>query len=197
MKDFWNTRYDQPDYAYGTRPNVFFEVQLDKLAPGKILLPCEGEGRNAVFAATRNWDVTAFDFSETARRKALQLAEENRVEIDYAVEDVNEVSFPENSFDAIALIYAHFPEPTRSHFHKKVAKWLAPGGTLILEAFSRDQLGRDSGGPKTAEALYTTELLKSDFGALEIQSLEQLDTSIHEGEYHSGKASIIQLIARK
>ena len=54
MKDFWNDRYGRAEYAYGKNPNVFFKEQLDLLPPGKILLPAEGEGRNAVYAAEKD-----------------------------------------------------------------------------------------------------------------------------------------------
>ena len=45
------------------------------MSPGKILFVCEGEGRNAVYAAQKNWDVTAFDLSEEGKNKALNLAQ--------------------------------------------------------------------------------------------------------------------------
>ena len=72
--DFWNERYAQKEFVYGTQPNTFFKEQLDKLDTGNILLPAEGEGRNAVFAASQGWDVLAFDISESGKKKAIQLA---------------------------------------------------------------------------------------------------------------------------
>jgi Tellurite resistance protein TehB len=75
MKDFWNTRYKEESYAYGIEPNAFFKENIDKLVPGKILLPAEGEGRNAVYAARKGWEVTAFDFSDEAKIKTLKLAQ--------------------------------------------------------------------------------------------------------------------------
>jgi hypothetical protein len=39
---------------YGTTPNEFFKQQLDLLEPGNILLPADGEGRNAVYAASQS-----------------------------------------------------------------------------------------------------------------------------------------------
>ena len=78
MKAFWNENYGNKEYIYGTKPNVFFKEQLDKLKPGKILLPAEGEGRNAVYAASKGWSVTAFDISEIVHKKALQLAKEKK-----------------------------------------------------------------------------------------------------------------------
>ena len=49
MQDFWNNRYNQKDYAYGTQANQFFTKQIQNLQPGKALFPAEGEGRNAVY----------------------------------------------------------------------------------------------------------------------------------------------------
>ena len=68
MKEFWNERYAEPEFAYGVLPNDFFKNQLDKLKPGSILLVCEGEGRNAVYAAKNGWKVEAFDSSEQAMK---------------------------------------------------------------------------------------------------------------------------------
>jgi hypothetical protein len=47
----WNDRYSKDEYAYGEQPNNFLREELEKLKPGTILFPAEGEGRNAVFAA--------------------------------------------------------------------------------------------------------------------------------------------------
>jgi len=46
MNNFWNDRYNEKEYVYGEEPNIFFADQLNQLNPGKIILPCEGEGRN-------------------------------------------------------------------------------------------------------------------------------------------------------
>jgi len=76
MIDFWNARYAAAEYAYGTEPNAFFKAQLDQLTPGRLLLPAEGEGRNAVYAAKKGWEVVAFDQSDAGQKKALKLAKE-------------------------------------------------------------------------------------------------------------------------
>ena len=48
----WDERFSAEEYVYGTKPNAFLEDQLPLLNPGAILFACEGEGRNAVFAAS-------------------------------------------------------------------------------------------------------------------------------------------------
>jgi hypothetical protein len=50
--DKWNKRYRNSEFAYGEHPNNYLKGQLEKLPVGKILFPAEGEGRNAVYAAT-------------------------------------------------------------------------------------------------------------------------------------------------
>jgi hypothetical protein len=70
----WNERYGADEYVYGKEPNGFLKEFIDNHPPGKILLPAEGEGRNAVYAASKGWEVTAFDFSEEGKKKALKLA---------------------------------------------------------------------------------------------------------------------------
>ena len=74
MDTFWDSRYDTDHFVYGIQPNRFFASQIDKLPPGTILLPGEGEGRNAVYAAAVGWEVDAFDQSRIASEKALGFA---------------------------------------------------------------------------------------------------------------------------
>ena len=197
MQDFWDKRYAETEFAYGVLPNEFLKEQLQNLSAGKILFVCEGEGRNAVFAAKQNWNVEAFDLSAEGKKKALQLAEQNNVTINYQVQDATTIQYPENSFDAIALIYAHFPETIRESFHKKVMNWLKPNGYVIIEAFNPNQLKNASGGPKVESMLYTKELLKNDFNDLDIQQLSTDVILLNEGKYHIGKADVIRFIGKK
>ena len=140
MKDFWNNRYKIEDSAYGYEPNEFFRKELTKLKSGKILLPAEGEGRNAIFAAKLGWDVSAFDMSEQGKVKAEKLASENDVSIKYSVGEFEELDYPKHHFDAIGLIYAHFTAETKSRYHKILDGYLKPGGTIIFEEFSKSNL---------------------------------------------------------
>jgi hypothetical protein len=53
-------RYRDEAFAYGEEPNSYLKEQLVKLPIGTILFPAEGEGRNAVFAATFRLECSAF-----------------------------------------------------------------------------------------------------------------------------------------
>jgi SAM-dependent methyltransferase len=197
MKSFWNDRYAETEYVYGEDPNIFFAEQLKLLKPGIIILSCEGEGRNAVFAANNGWKVFAFDSSEEGKAKAMKLAEKKGALLDYLIGDAAEINSTDNSADVVALIYAHLPLEVRKQLHQKAVQWLKPGGRLILEAFNPAQLGNTSGGPKDLTLLYTENILKQDFEGLQIEFIQTLQTTLNEGKYHEGKADIIQFIGIK
>jgi len=197
MTYFWDERYNQEEYVYGTEPNEFLKEQLNLLRPGKIIFACEGEGRNAVYAAKLGWHVEAFDLSKVAMSKALKLAEKNNVTINYQIADAAFVEYPENQYDAVALIYAHFPSNIRSSVHKKVIKWLRPNGRVILEAFNPNQLNNSSGGPKDIDMLYTKEMLMDDFKELRIDLLEYKQVFLSEGKFHYGMADVIRFVGTK
>ncbi len=197
MKEFWNERYSGNDYAYGESPNRFFERELPRFSPGHVLLPGEGEGRNAVWAARQGWQVSALDYSEEARKKALALGKKYNVAIDYSVTDLLTTSLPENHYDLIVLIFLHLPKTFRSAFHEKVIRALKPGGHLLAELFSTEQLKYGTGGPQKEEMLVTMDELQRDFSSLQILQLEQTETELNEGAYHKGQANVIRLIAQK
>ncbi len=198
MKSFWDNRYSEASYAYGIEPNVFFAKHISQLKPaGNLLLPAEGQGRNAVYAAQLGWKVDAFDLSVEGRQKAMELAIQKGVTINYEIKDLNAISFPPNSYDAIGLIYVHMPPKLRVRVHEHLINALKVGGTLILEAFNPRQLSYQSGGPKTKDQLYTEEILKGDFHKIDIQDLSSLKTVLNEGKYHLGPAEVIRLVAQK
>lgn len=200
--DRWNDRYREKEYAYGTEPNEFLKEQLAKLKPGTILFGAEGEGRNAVYAAKQGWDVSAFDISIEGKNKALSLAKENQVTIDYRIGQLPELEFEHEQFDAIALIYAHFPPNIKSQYHQLLSKYLKKGGTLILEAFGKQHLefqkkNEKIGGPRDLAALFSTEELQADFDNYEIIQLEETAVQLNEGLYHIGEGSVTRFVGRK
>lgn len=197
MKEFWNERYAETQYVYGETPNEFLKKQLLQLPTGKILFPCEGEGRNAVFAAVNKWDSFACDFSESGKTKAESLAAKNGVSFQYDVCDILEYQAAKESFDVIALIFAHFPENIRKTIHQKLLTLLKPGGLIILEGFNKKQLGKPSGGPKLLEMLFDEKMLREDFEKCEIEALEEKNVLLSEGHYHQGEAEIIRGIFKK
>ena len=198
----WNERYGKTGYAYGEAPNNYLKEQLEKLEPGTILFPAEGEGRNAVFAAKLGWKVSAFDISAAGRNKAFQLAAKNEVTIDYQLGDCHGIKYDIDQFDAIALIYAHFPAEIKSFCHHTLDGYLKAGGIIIFEAFSKQHLecmslNNEIGGPKDIAMLFSVEEINSDFPNYEVIELVEKEIDLSEGEFHQGRGSVIRFVGRK
>ena len=198
----WNDRYAEDEYAFGILPNDFLKEQLDRLDAGSILFAAEGEGRNAVYAAKLGWTVSAFDISSEGKKKAEKLAKENDVSVDYQVGQLPDLNYSTEQFDAIALIYAHFPAAIKSHYHKLLSGLLRKGGIIIFEAFSKAHLdfrlkNDKVGGPTDLESLFSKEELQSDFPNYQIIELSEKVIELNEGLYHNGKGSVIRFVGRK
>lgn len=194
--DFWNIRYTKEEFIYGTQPNEFFKLQLDKLDAGKILLPAEGEGRNAVYAASQGWDVVAFDISAKGKEKALGLAKERQVSVHYEISGALEFQ-SDVKFDAIGLCYAHFPANIRKQAHHHLMQFLKTDGIVIFEAFAKAQLGKPSGGPKNVDMLFSVEEIKEEFLGLDFSLLEEETIELSEGNHHKGKAKVVRFVGVK
>jgi SAM-dependent methyltransferase len=203
MKEMWNARYQAEEYAYGKPPNIYFKSSLEKYHPeGRILLPAEGEGRNAVFAAKIGLEAIAFDISEEGKKKALQLAKAENVEIQYEVGDFLKMNFSPNSFDVAGLIYAHFPPHILAPYHQKISTLIKPNGFIILEGFSKNNLplrkaNPEVGGPDKEEMLFSKESIQKDFSDFDVLELEETEVDLHEGLYHNGIAKVIRFVGKK
>lgn len=197
MKEFWDEKYSKKNYHYGTEPNNFFREYIDKIKNKKIkiLFPGDGEGRNSVYAAKIGHDVTAFDQSVEGCNKALKLALNENVNINYQLCDILDFN-SEIKFDLIVFIYLHLPKSIRNQAHKKMIDLLKPNGIIIMEAFNKNQINNDSGGPKNIDMLYSTQILKNDFNDLKIEYIEEKSILLNESEHHSGKADIIRMLAK-
>jgi SAM-dependent methyltransferase len=196
MKTFWDKRYEENALAYGLEPNEYFKAKLPKKV-GKILLPGDGQGRNALYAALNGWEVVAFDYSPVAKQQAEALFAAHHVSVDYQTLSYETAQFEPNSFDCIALIYSHMPSSIRPAIHRKYISLLQPNGVLILEGFSKKQLGMKSGGPQDLDFLFDAATIAQDFSALSTVELVEQQTVLQEGEFHHGPAEIIRYLGHK
>lgn len=193
----WDDRYSSETYIYGKEPNVFFSACLQHEQPGKLLLPGEGEGRNAVHASRLGWQVDAFDQSRVGRHKAMALASEFGVGFKYTVCSLDAFDFPRDHYDLAALLFFHADTSSRRYLHGKVIQALKPGGRLILEAFHKEQIHKNSGGPKSVELLFDETMLAEDFNSLNTDILEKGEITLDEGSFHQGPAKIIRYTGTK
>lgn len=192
----WNEKFSSEEYLYGKEPNEFLKEELEKRKPAKIIFLGEGEGRNAAYAAKLGWKVTAVDASEEGMKKAIRLANENNVAINYLIDDVFKFKTNEK-FDAVVMIFLHVHDDLKEALHKKAISLLNTNGEIILEAFEKDQLNYSSGGPKNIDLLYDLQTIAEDFIDLDFIKLSKEEIDLNEGIGHKGKAVVFRFIGKK
>jgi 2-polyprenyl-3-methyl-5-hydroxy-6-metoxy-1,4-benzoquinol methylase len=191
----WDERYASDEYVYGLEPNDFLKANFESIPMGEVLCLAEGEGRNAVFLAQQGYEVTAVDSSARGLEKAQRLASAREVKINTIHADLNDFIIETERWSGIVSIFCHLPPPLRVAVHQQVAGGLKPGGAIILEAYTPDQLMHGTGGPPVAEMMMDKESVLNELGKLEFLRLLELEREIHEGQLHNGLAAVVQAIA--
>jgi SAM-dependent methyltransferase len=153
----WNARYESVDLVWGVAPNRFVEEQLAPLPPGRALDLACGEGRNAIWLASRGWKVTAVDFAGVAIEKGRRLAAAEGVEVDWVVADATRWRPDGDGFDVVLIAYLQLPGADRERALAGAAAAVAPGGTFLLVAHDRRNIADGYGGPQDPSVLYRAD----------------------------------------
>lgn len=193
----WDKRYSAEGYVYGTEPNGFLVSKAELLPTGRTLCLGEGEGRNAVWLAEQGHAVTAVDSSGVGLKKARALATSRGVRITTVQADLAHYTIEPATWDGIVSIFCHLPAPLRARVHRGCVAGLRPGGIMLLEAYTPEQLGRGTGGPPTAALMMDARSLRLELAGLEILELAETEREIHEGAFHNGVGAVVHLVARR
>jgi len=193
----WDERYAIEEFVYGTAPNDFLRESVHYLPAGRVLCLAEGEGRNSVFLAGLGYQITAVDSSGVGLAKAKLLAEGRGLAIETVTADLADYYFTPESWDGVVSIFCHVPAPVRLKVHTQVVAALKPGGVLILEAYTPEQLKYGTGGPPNPALLMTLAGLKNELAGLEFLHGVEVVREVVEGRLHTGLGAVVQVIARK
>lgn len=120
--NFWDECFADKVHFYRTEPNAFYAQKLANLPVGKALFVAEGQGHNALYAASNGWDVTATDLSSVGAKQTLEQAKDLGLTLDYQVANSAELAFPEASFDLIVFVFAHLPPALRAVVHRNAVQ---------------------------------------------------------------------------
>jgi len=90
---------------YGESPETFVAQIPDVAASGSVLDLGAGDGRNALFLASRGFDVVAIDTSEAALQKLRSFAFDKNISIETRLEDIARLSF-DQEYDVIISTFA-------------------------------------------------------------------------------------------
>ena len=193
----WDERYSEPGYVYGTEPNGFLASVADRIPAGPVLCLGDGEGRNGVFLAGLGRRVVAVDQSEAGLAKAKRLAEGRGVTIETVRADLARFPIEPAAWAGIVSVFCHLPSSVRVPLHRAAAAGLRPGGVFVLEAYTPAQIGRRTGGPGDPDMLPTLAGLREELAGLEFDHAAELERDVTEGRYHTGVASVVQILARR
>lgn len=193
----WEQRYGVEDYVYGTKPNGFLTEQIAALPKGRALCLAEGEGRNSVFLASLGFEVHSVDLSSAGVAKTLRLAAERGLQVNAVQGDLSSHDLGSEQWDLIVSIFAHMPPKVRRDLHARVVNALKPGGTLVLEAYTPEQLGRGTGGPQVVEMMMSLDGLRDELVPLEFVHALETEREVVEGFGHTGIGAVVQVVARR
>ncbi|MGG4398366.1 class I SAM-dependent methyltransferase [Paenibacillus thiaminolyticus] len=198
MENPWHERFHSEDYYYGEEANVFIQQQAFRLEAGKkIIALAEGEGRNAVFLATRGHDVTALDYAESGLLKTKKLAQKHAVHVHTEKVDLLQESVPHEEYDAAIMVFGHFHQEDQRTVLAKLKRAVKPGGIIMLEVYSKEQLHYGTGGPRDPGMLYDPEDLLAWCEGHKVIHFFYGEQERVEGKGHTGLAHVIQLVVRK
>lgn len=119
-QDYWEEHWDHAHTAAAdtdeSGPNPHMIRETNGLAPGTALDAGCGTGAEAIWLATRGWQVTGADISATALARAADRAAQASVSerVTWVEADLTTWA-PDEPFDLVVTSYAHpaMPQPTR------------------------------------------------------------------------------------
>ena len=196
QQEFWNGKFSKADYFYGRKANEFLASKIDLFKNYKKLLCLgEGEGRNAIFFAKNDFEVSAIDASNLGLEKLQNRAKEEKLDIKTICMDLNDWKVLEK-YDVIAASYLHMFKNEREELFRKIEDSLNSNGYFIGEFFSTKQLSFNSGGPKDLDLLYTIEDFQNYFNLCKKNITEEI-VVLDEGIGHQGEACVIRVLIQK
>lgn len=163
----WDRKYERRELVYGEAPNTTLVEVATTIPRGRALDLAAGQGRNAIWLATRGWTVDAVDFSSVALTRASRVAESAprsvRERLTWIHADVTKLA-TEPNYDLVLMFYLHLPPDERRRAVSAAMSALKPDGILMILGHHSSNITDGVGGPQEPEILYTPEDLAADVG---------------------------------
>lgn len=160
----WDQRYAESEMVWSLEPNEFVVEYLSDLPAGKMLDLGGGEGRNALWFASRGWHVENSDFSAVAVTKFLQRAEREGL-LELCTGTTVDATHPESCVtkpvDLAVMAYLQIPAADLAAAIATAAHSLLPGGTFFGVWHARENLEYGFGGPPSPELNPTQDELRA------------------------------------
>lgn len=190
----WDQRYAAGELVWSREPNQLVAAELADLAPGTAVDLAAGEGRNAIWLASRGWSATAVDYSQVALDKGVRLTSEVSLpgKVTWVCADATTWQ-PPQPVDLVVMAYFQVPAEDRRRAVRSAATMLHPGGTLLLVAHDSTNLTEGTGGPQDPRVLMTAEDVLGDLAGpmaegfeVEVLRAERVAREVSSSDEHGG-----------
>lgn len=133
--DYWERHHreaPEPTASTPDDPNPHLVEHVAPLRAGRALDAGCGRGVETAWLAAQGWRVLGVDVSRTALARADRMlrARGLREPVELVAADLTTWA-PSDPPDLVVTHYAHPPTP-QLEFHRRLAGWVAPGGTLLI-----------------------------------------------------------------
>ncbi|RVW06050.1 class I SAM-dependent methyltransferase [Rhodococcus spongiicola] len=160
-QEFWDARYDSTAAVWSGKPNPHLVEQVTDVAPGNALDVGCGEGADAIWLASRGWNVTGLDVSPVALTRAAARAAEAGTEIagrtSWKQTDLRTWEPPAHRFDLVSAHFIHVPASDRRVLHGRLAAAVRQGGRLLIVGHHPSDLQTSVGRFDFPDLLFTAE----------------------------------------
>lgn len=158
-RERWNAVYREPNGA-PTQPNQLLVDTVAGRPAGRALDIGTGQGRNALFLASKGWRVTGIDISDEGLRQAREAAAARGLTIETVDADVASWDYGVDQWDLAALIYMDCDPKLVGSLRKS----LKPGGLVVSERFHRDAMPALGTDPQQLAGLFAEgfDVLQND-----------------------------------
>ena len=200
-RERWNERYAKKELTWSSRPNALLESLVVGRPAGKVLDVASGEGRNALWLASRGWQVDAIDFSSVGIGRGRALATERNLEVNWITADVCQHIFVRAEYDLVIVVFLHTTVEERVIWLPAVIEAVGPSGQLIYIAHDPSNIDHGVGGPKDMTLLPGLEDVCAELGDFQILQAKiyerQVGSDPGHGESATGVARDLLISARR
>lgn len=185
---------DRNQTFFTTEPSAFLVSAIKDVKPGRALDVATGQGRNAVYLATKGWDVTGFDIAEEGLKAANENAAKAGVAITTLKARLEDFDYGAARWDLICFIYVPTMEKliVDPRFIARIRAALKPGGLVLIDRPFRSLTDSEPNWVES-ESDKANALVKA-WSDLQIVFYEDT-TGITEWFHYKGR--IVRLLARK
>lgn len=139
IRDVWNDIYTN-DVGFNKQPNQLLVDTISGVRPGTALDLTMGQGRNALYLASRGWKVTGVDIANEGIAIARAEAAKRTLSVEMIEANLDTWDFGTSRWDLVTMIYAG------ERWLEKIKPSLKPNGLFVLEYFAyAPDNGQDDG----------------------------------------------------